>query len=83
MRFEPVADDSALRPLENLSTEAEDDPANEHNPKDVVETTITEDKLPQDAEHASDDEDNPGANAVNKYTSRQWDDNIGEGVKCI
>jgi hypothetical protein len=83
MWFEPVANDGALRSLENLSTEAEDNSADEHHPKDILEATKTKDELSQHTEHASDDEDDPGAYTVDECASSQWDDNIGEGIKCV
>lgn len=83
MGLEPIADNCALRSLEYLSTNAKDHSADEHHPKDILETSKTKDKLSQHAEHAGNDEDNPGTNSVDERASSQRDDNIGEWIECV
>lgn len=83
MRFEPIADDGALRALQYLSTDSEDDSAYDHDPKHVLQSSQTEDELTDDAEHACNDENYPRADAIDKGTSYERNDDVGEGVDGI
>ena len=42
-----------------------------------------EHELPQHAEHAGDDEDDPGADLVDERAADEGDDDVGEGVDGV
>jgi hypothetical protein len=83
VRFEPLADDGALRALEDLPADPEDHPSDKHQPEEVLESTECEHELPEYAEHAGEYEDHSGSDAVDECPSEEGDDDVGEGVDCV
>lgn len=83
MRFKPIADNGALRSLQNFTAETKDYSADEHQPEHVVQSSHGEHELPSHAEHAGDDENDSGSDFVDEGSTEERDDDVRERVDRI
>ena len=69
--------------MKNLTTNTKDDSSGQHDRKSVLKPTESEDKMTNNTEGSSYDQDPSRPNFINKHSTQERNDDIRKSIKSI